>query len=266
MKLTTWNVNSLNVRLPYVLEWIELAQPDVLCLQETKLAQEAFPEAEFATLGYESQHYGQGRWNGVAIISKVGLENPSLGFAPDTLQLCEEADGEARIVWATCGGVRLASAYVPNGRAIDNPHYSYKLRWLQRLRAQLEAQHTVADDVVVVGDFNIAPEDRDVWNIDAFEGKTHVTEPERDSWMALCDWGLKDVFRQRYGDIGGLYTYWDYQAGRFHKREGMRIDHILASPPVAQRLTWITLDRNARKSRGEHKPSDHAPLTANFAL
>jgi len=266
MKITTWNVNSLNVRLPYVLGWMEFAQPDVLCLQETKLSQEAFPSAEFAALGYESQHYGQGRWNGVAIVSKVGLDDPALGFSSDTQKLCPQADAEARLVWATCGGVRLASAYIPNGRAIDDPHYSYKLLWLQRLKAQLEAQHTAGDKLAIVGDFNIAPADRDVWSAAAFEGKTHVTEPERRHWLALCDWGLKDVFRQRFADIDGLYTYWDYQAGRFHKREGMRIDHILASQPLADKLTWISLDRNARKVRDDHKPSDHAPLTAEFAL
>lgn len=266
MKITTWNVNSLNVRLAYVLAWMEFARPDVLCLQETKLSQEAFPSAEFAALGYESKHYGQGRWNGVAIVSKVGLENPAQGFTSDTYELCQEADDEARIVWATCGGARVASAYIPNGRAIDDPHYSYKLRWLQRLKAQLENHHTAGENIAIVGDFNIAPADNDVWSMDAFEGKTHVTAPERQNWMALCDWGLEDVFRQRFAGIDGLYTYWDYQAGRFHKREGMRIDHILASKPLADKLAWISLDRNARKVRDENKPSDHAPLTAEFVL
>ena len=265
MKLTTWNVNSLNARLDYVLEWIELAQPDVLCLQETKLAQDAFPSEAFADAGYESQHYGEGRWNGVAIISKVGLDDPALGFSDDTQELCPEADDEARIVWASCAGVRIASAYVPNGRAVDDPHYRYKLAWLERLKAQLEAQHQPAEPLALVGDFNIAPADYDVWDIKAFEGLTHVTEPERQRWQALCDWGLIDVFRQRFAELDGLYTYWDYQAGRFHKRQGMRIDHILASPPLAETMQWINLDRNARKARGELKPSDHAPLTAGFA-
>lgn len=265
MRLTTWNVNSLNARLNFVLDWVELAQPDVLCLQETKLAQDAFPADDFAKLGYQSQHHGEGRWNGVAIVSKVGLDDPAPGFSPGTQKLCPRADEEARILWATCGGVRIASAYVPNGRALDDPHYEYKLAWLRRLRAQLEADHTPDQKLVLVGDFNIAPADNDVWSRAAFEGKTHISAPERDGWQALCDWGLADVFRDRFGE-DGLYTYWDYQAGRFHKREGMRIDHILASAPLAEHMDWIVLDRNARKARGEDKPSDHAPLTAQFVL
>lgn len=282
MKITTWNVNSLNARMPYVTAWIEIAEPDVLCLQETKLKDEAFPHSEFAALGYESAHCGQGQWNGVAILSRVGLDDTFRNFderagvpvmeadegsgAADGSSAVASSEPEARLVWATCGGVRIASAYVPNGRELNHPHYRYKLRWLASLRAHLDLLESPEEPVVITGDFNIAPEDNDVWDIEAFADNTHVSEPEREKLREVCDWGLTDVFRDRYGPADGLYTYWDYRAGRFNRREGMRIDHILASEPLAEQLEWIVLDRNARKTWGEDKPSDHAPLTASFGL
>ncbi len=256
MRIATWNVNSLNARMPRVTAWLAEMEPDVLCMQETKLADDAFPAAEFAELGYESTHHGEGRWNGVAILSRVGLEDASPDFADGG-----DPDPDARIVWATCGGVRIASAYIPNGRSPDDDHYQYKLAWLARLRAHLEANHTPADPVMVLGDFNVAPEDRDVWDVKAFEGSTHVTQPERDAFFDVCGWGLTDVFRAQYPDQDGLFTYYDYTAGRFHKREGMRIDFILASEPVASTTVFSLIDRNARKG---DKPSDHVPLMADF--
>ncbi len=253
----TWNVNSLGARLPRVESWLADFRPDVLCLQETKLADDAFPWLTFQALGYESFHHGQGQWNGVAILSRVGIEDPQVGFAdggaPDT---------EARIVWATCGGVRVASCYVPNGRSLDHEHYQYKLRWLERLRAHLAASCDPTKDVCVVGDFNIAPDDRDVWDPVALVGATHVSERERAALGALVAWGMTDVFRDRYPQ-GGLYSWWDYRGGSFHKRQGLRIDLILASASLAARLEYTVIDRNARKG---DSPSDHAPVVADFSV
>lgn len=257
MRIASWNVNSLNARLPRVEEWLTLMEPDVLCMQETKLADDAFPALTFEAMGYQSVHHGEGRWNGVAILSRVGLEDVAVDFADGG-----GPDSDARIVWATCDGVRVASCYIPNGRAVDDDHYRYKLAWLARLRAHLDQSCSPTEPVALLGDFNIAPEDRDVWNIAKFEGSTHVTQPERAAFQELLDWGLHDVFREQYPDDDGLFTYWDYTAGRFHKREGMRIDFVLASSPLAETAEWALVDRNARK--GE-KPSDHAPLMVQFA-
>lgn len=258
MRLATWNVNSLRARLPRVTTWLEAVRPDVLCMQETKLDDAAFPHEVFRALGYDCVHHGQGRWNGVAICSRVELREATAGFADG-----EAPAPDARVVWATCGGVRIASVYVPNGRALDSDHYRYKLAWLARLRSCLEKFHDPAEPLVLAGDFNVVPADRDVWDITAFEGATHVSQPEREAWRSLCEWGLTDVFRSRYPDMAGLYTFWDYQAGRFHKRQGMRIDHILASASLAASASGIVVDRNARKGT---KPSDHAPLLADFAV
>ncbi len=255
MRLATWNVNSLNARMPRVQEWLELAAPDVLCMQEIKMADDAFPGPAFESMGYEWAHHGQGRWNGVAILSRVGLDDPANGFADG-----READPDARIVWATCAGVRVASAYVPNGRELGHDHYHYKLDWMGRLRSHLEAGAGAAEPIVVAGDFNVAPADNDVWDMTAFEGMTHVSGPEREAFSSLVDWGLVDVFRRRWPD-DGLYTFWDYQAGRFHKRQGMRIDMVMVTEPLARGATTVLMDRNARK--GE-KPSDHAPVVVDF--
>ncbi len=256
MIIATWNVNSLKARLPRVLAWLEEVSPDVVCIQETKLAQEKFPSSDIAALGYESVHFGQGQWNGVAILSRAGLDDPSPNFAPGI-----EPDAEARIVSATCGGLRVSSVYVPNGRAIDHDHYRYKLSWLVRLRQHLDATCGNVDDVVVAGDFNIAPDDRDVWDAAALRGETHVSAPERAALENVCAFGLEDTFR-RFHDGAGLFSWWDYRNGSFHKGHGMRIDLILASPSVAARSVWTTVDRNARKGEG---PSDHAPVLLEVA-
>lgn len=255
MRIVTWNVNSLGARLPRVESWVADFLPDVLCLQETKLANDAFPTLPFAGLGYEVFHHGQGQWNGVAILSRVGLEDPQVGFGDGG-----DDDPEARIVWANCGGVRVACCYVPNGRSLDDDHYRYKLAWLGRLRAHLEQSCDPGTDVCVVGDFNVAPDDRDVWNPTELVGMTHVSEPERNALEALGGWGLRDVFRDHH-DEDGLYSWWDYRGGNFHKRKGMRIDLVLASKPLADRAKRVLIDRNARK--GE-TPSDHAPVVADF--
>ncbi len=257
VRIATWNVNSLKARMPRVEEWIGLWEPDVLLLQETKLADDAFPALSFHAMGYESVHHGEGRWNGVAILSRVGLDDVRVGFGdPDP------PDPEARLVWATCGGIRVGSVYVPNGRSLEDPHYLYKLDFLDRLRALLESSEDPGSDLVLGGDFNIAPDDRDLWDPEVFVGATHVSEAERERFRALVDWGLRDTFRDVY-DSGGLFTWWDYRGGSFHRKMGMRIDHLLATAPLAARLTAILVDRNARKGKS---PSDHAPLVADFAV
>ncbi len=256
MLVATWNVNSLNARMPRVEEWLAEVKPNVVCLQETKMADDAFPALGFAALGYEAVHHGEGRWNGVAILSNVGLEDPILGFAEGI-----EPDTDARLVSARCGGIRIHSVYVPNGRAIDDPHYQYKLSWLSRLRDHLDATVSTDDDVVVAGDWNIAPTDADVWDRSFFDGMTHVTPQERDALAHVEDWGLIDTFRQRYPEPG-LFSYYDYTAGRFHKRQGIRIDYLLASAPLADRCRADLVDRNARKGT---KPSDHCPVLAVYA-
>jgi exodeoxyribonuclease-3 len=259
MRLVTWNVNSLKARLGRVERWLATFEPDIACLQETKLADDAFPALTFEALGYESFHHGEGRWNGVAILSRVGLEDPVAGFRDG-----DDPDPEARLAWATCGGVRVASCYVPNGRALDHEHYRYKLAWLERLDADLGANTTPADDVVVCGDFNIAPDDRDVYDPDEFVGATHTSAAEREHLRVLLDRGLVDVFREHY-DEGGLYSWWDYRAGDFHKKKGMRIDLVLASGALAESSDFVLIDRNERKGPKDDPPSDHAPVFVDFA-
>lgn len=256
MRIATWNVNSLRARMERVQEWLEYANCDVVCLQETKMADAAFPAMAFAALGYDSAHHGSGGYNGVAILSRVGVADVVRGFGEGI-----EPDPDARLVSADCAGVRVASAYVPNGRSLDNPHYAYKLSWLARLRRHLEATADPEAPVAVCGDFNVAPDDRDVWDPAAFVGSTHVSEPERAALAEVCDWGLVDAFRLRYDD-DGLYSWWDYRNGAFRMRRGMRIDFVLLSHPLSKRLAWALIDRNARKGKA---PSDHAPVVVELA-
>jgi exodeoxyribonuclease III len=253
VRIATWNVNALTVeRLDRLWGWVDAVQPDVLCLQETKSTDAAFPALDFHFRGYDSVHHGQGRWNGVAIASRVGLEAPVSGFADGG-----DPDDEARLVSATCGGIRVSSVYVPNGRMVGHEHYAYKLRWLARLRAHVEAETPDATRVAVLGDFNIAPADIDVYSPAAFEGSTHVQPEERAALAELEGWGLTDAFRQLYPGVPRLYSWWDYRAGNFHKHLGMRIDLVLLSDDLAAGLRFGLIDRNARKGK---KPSDHAPL------
>jgi exodeoxyribonuclease III len=256
MRIATWNVNSLTARLPRVEEWIRYAQPDVLCLQETKQANAAFPTDAFAELGYETAHHGDGRWNGVALISRVGLTNVATGMGS------AHDDQGSRLIAADCGGVRVVSVYVPNGRSLDSEHYPAKLAWLGGLRALLEETTSPDRPVAVCGDFNVAPDDRDVWDPTEFEGMTHVSQPERDALADLESWGLVDVFRRLYPD-DKLFSWWDYRGGSFHRHRGMRIDLILVTEVLAARTTYGLIDRNARK--GE-KPSDHTPVFIDTAV
>lgn len=256
MRIATWNVNSLKARLQRVEEWLTDVQPDVLCMQETKLSDDAFPALTFAALGYESAHHGQGQWNGVAILSKVGLTEVVANFAPG----CGDPDPDARIITATCGGVSITSVYVPNGRSLDNDHYQYKLRWMAQLRRHLDAVGSAQQPMVVTGDFNIAPADRDVYDPAKFVGATHVSGPERALLDELHEWGLVDLFRQHWPN-DKLYSWWDYRAGDFHQGRGLRIDLVLGTESVAERAAWSVVDRNARKGTS---PSDHAPVIVDL--
>jgi exodeoxyribonuclease III len=255
MRFATWNVNSIKARLPRLLEWLDATKPDVLCLQETKVAADAFPAAEVGELGYETAEYGQGRWNGVALLSRVGLDDVRRGFDGEP----GYPDPEARAISALSGGIRFMSVYVPNGRTPDDPHYTYKLSWLSALRTALAAD-VAAGPLVVAGDFNVAPTDDDVWDPKVFVGATHVTPPERDALAGIRAVGLRDVVgRPLKGDHP--FTYWDYRAGMFHQNKGMRIDLVYASPDVAGRVTDAVIDREARKGKG---PSDHAPIVVDI--
>ncbi|MCO1660736.1 exodeoxyribonuclease III [Pseudonocardia humida] len=259
MRLATWNVNSALSRLPRLLPWLDERSPDVVCLQETKLSDEAFAEAfdgPLAERGYQVAHVGEGRWNGVALLSRVGLDDverelPGAPRFPDA-----DSPVEARAVTATCGGLRVTSVYVPNGRAPADPHYAYKLEWLAALRESVTKPATA----VVAGDMNIAPTDADVWDPALFTESTHVTPPEREALAGLLGIGLHDVFRDRWPDPH-LYTYWDYQKGRFHQDKGMRIDLVLAGDDPAGRVAAAWVDRKARKGKG---PSDHAPVIVDL--
>jgi exodeoxyribonuclease-3 len=254
MRFATWNVNSLKARLPRVEEFLGYADVDVLCLQETKLSDKAFPSLTFSGLGYESVHFGNGQWNGVAVLSRVGISDVTYGFG-DAHVDPYEADG--RLITALCGGVSFSSVYCPNGREVGTDFYDRKLQWFAVLREWLTQAHDPSESLVALGDYNVAPTDRDVWDITAFTGATHVTNEERAAVAALEEWGLQDTFRTMYPDADRLYTYWDYRRGDFHEHRGMRIDLALATKPVVDRVTWAVVDRNARKGT---LPSDHAPL------
>ncbi len=256
MRIATWNVNSVKQRVPRLLPWLDQRRPDVLCLQETKLADDKFAEllgGELADRGYAVATHGEGQWNGVAILSKVGLDDvvPGVAGAPGFPR------PEARALAATCAGIRVQCVYVPNGRVPDSEHYRYKLAWLAALRDQLAAGPEAA---IVCGDMNIAPADADVFDPEAYVGSTHVTPPERAALAELQALGLRDVVRDRW-PTERVFTYWDYRAGMFHRDLGMRIDLVLASPTVADRVRAAWVDRQARKGSG---PSDHAPVIVDL--
>jgi exodeoxyribonuclease-3 len=256
VRIATWNVNSVRSRLPRLLPWLDERRPDVVCLQETKLPDDAFAElleAEFAARGYQVAHHGEGRWNGVALASRVGLDDVARGL-PDEPGF---PDPEARAVTATCTGLRISSVYVPNGRTPDDPHYRYKLAWLAALRGSVARD---PERSVVCGDLNIAPTDADVWDPAQFVGATHVTPAERAALDELTGLGLRDVVRERWPGER-VFSYWDYRAGRFHQDLGMRIDLVLAAGPVADRVAAAWIDRAARKGTG---PSDHAPVIVDL--
>ena len=261
MRVATWNVNSVLARLPRLLPWLDERAPDVVCLQETKLSDEAFADALAAPLaerGYAYVHHGQGQWNGVALLSRVGLDDVVRGLPDEPRFPTADAPADARAVTATCAGLRVTSVYVPNGRDPDDPHYAYKLEWLAALRDLVEAGDP--DATVVAGDFNIAPTDEDIYSVEAFAGSTHVTPPEREALATLMKTGLHDVIRERWPD-DRAFSYWDYRGGAFHQDRGMRIDLVLTGGPVAARRAAAWVDRKARQGTG---PSDHAPVIVDL--
>jgi exodeoxyribonuclease III len=252
VRIATWNVNSVKQRVPRLLPWLDERRPDVVCLQETKLTDDAFTDLlgkELADREYEVAVHGEAAWNGVAILSRVGLDDVVAGIADGP----GFPDPEARAVAATCGGIRVVSVYVPNGREPGSEHYQYKLAWLAALRQMIAAG---PEATLVAGDMNIAPTDEDVFDPDAYIGQTHVTPPEREALAELQAVGLRDVVRDHWPDER-VFTYWDYRAGMFHQDLGMRIDLVLATEQVAGRVKAAWVDRQARKGKG---PSDHAPV------
>jgi exodeoxyribonuclease-3 len=267
MRIATWNVNSLNARIEKVRWWLERAEPDVLLMQETKLADEDAPADVFREAGYELAHHGEGRWNGVAIASRCGIANLVVNFGeplrraatPDVAE--DEPFAEARMLAAVCGGVRVVCLYAPNGREVGSTFYHAKLKWFDRLHRWLtEAAHP-GEPLLLGGDFNVAPEDIDVWDPVACHGGTHVSAAEREAFSNLLRWGLVDAYRIHHREAG-RYTWWDYRAGNFHKNFGMRIDHLLVTTPLRERAVSAEIDREARK--GKPIPSDHAPLVVDL--
>ena len=267
MRIATWNVNSLKARLEKVSWWLERARPDVLLMQETKLTDASAPVAAFREAGYELAHHGEGRWNGVAIASRLGIVDVVTNFGVPLAPAKTEDAGddeplaEARMIAATSGGVRVVSVYAPNGRTVGSPFYEAKLAWYERLARWLEESANPDEALVIGGDFNVAPEDADVWDAKAAHGGTHVSPREREAFFNLVRWGLVDIYRLHHSEPG-RYTWWDYRAGDFHKNFGMRIDHLVATRPVAERTVWAEIDREARK--GKPIPSDHAPLVMDL--
>ena len=275
MRIATWNVNSLRARLDKVVGWLATADTDVLLMQETKLTDLAAPDMAFGMAGYRLAHHGEGRWNGVAIASRVGLDAITSNFGDGPPQPAspgpsddgaseardDEPGAEARMIAATCGGIRVVSLYAPNGRALDTPFYAAKLAWYERLLAWLEASASPDEPLVLGGDLNIAPTDLDVYDPAAYVGTTHTSGRERAAFQALLSWGLVDAYRLHHPE-GGRYTWWDYRAGNFHKGLGMRIDHLLVTRSLAARVTAAEVDRDARKGP---TPSDHAPMWIDIA-
>ncbi len=272
MRIATWNVNSLKARMDAVERWLERAAPDVLLMQETKLADEDAPVMPFQLEGYELLHHGEGRWNGVAIASRVGLSDPVTNFgdgpvrdsrtvASDVAEEDFDPSDEARMVSAVCGGIRVVCLYAPNGRVVGSPFYQGKLRWFERLAAWTSAELGGGTPLVLGGDMNVTPTDLDVWDPVAAHGGTHVSAPERAALGRLETLGLVDAYRANE-TAGERFSWWDYRAGMFHKNMGMRIDLLYVTPDVADRVVWVEIDREARK--GPPTPSDHAPVVIDL--
>ncbi|MGC5615010.1 exodeoxyribonuclease III [Georgenia sp. Z1491] len=261
MRIATWNVNSVRTRVDRVVAFLERWDVDVLAMQELKCKPEQFPMAAFEEAGYEVALHGLNQWNGVGIASRVGLSDVAVGF-PGMPEFGDPPVAEARAIGALCGDVKLWSLYVPNGREIDHPHYAYKLEWLATLKDV--ARGWLEDDadrrIALMGDWNVAPQDEDVWSMEFFEGRTHVTAPERAAFAAFEDAGYAEVTRPH---TPGVYTYWDYQQLRFPKGEGMRIDFVYASPELSTKVTDAYVDREERKGKGA---SDHVPVIVDLDL
>jgi exodeoxyribonuclease III len=255
VKVATWNINSIRARNDRLFAWLDREKPDVLCLQETKVEDEGFPTAAFEKAGYHVAMFGQRSYNGVAIAARSPLIDVTRGFGDD------EADEEARVIAATVDGVRIVCLYVPNGQELTSEKYPYKLAWFGRLRAYLERTSKSEDAVIVCGDMNVTPDDRDVWAPEKWKDQIHCSPPERAALANVVAWGLTDLFRKLHGDEK-VYSWWDYRGVSFFKDQGLRIDLILGSAPIAARLTACTIDRSARKGQDA---SDHAPVIATLS-
>lgn len=259
MKLVTWNVNSIRPRLPRLLAMLRRHEPDVVCIQETKVEDGLFPMLELTAEGYDCAAFGQRTYNGVAILSRAPLEDLTRGFDSDPIP------EQSRVLSARVGQLWVVCVYVVNGRAVGAPAYDTKLRWLDALGRWLAAERDPSEPLVVCGDFNVAPDDRDVWDAALWRGQNLASEPERDRVRALLEWGLVDLGRSAAGDVTGPFTYWDYTAGAFHKGWGLRLDLALGTAPIASRLTSVVVERDERKPTfGEGKPSDHAPVIVSL--
>jgi exodeoxyribonuclease-3 len=254
VKIATWNVNSITARLPLVLEWLAAARPDVLCLQETKCTDERFPRAAFEELGYTAEVYGQPTYNGVAILSRFPCADTQRGFPGD------EAGAHARLLATTVKDVRIVNVYIPNGAFVGSDKYKFKLQWMGRLREFFDDEYWTDDQVLLCGDFNVAPEDRDVHDPEQWRGKILFSKAERAALETIREWGFVDAFRLHVKDEG-YYSWWDYRAGSFRRNTGLRIDHIWVSPPLAERCTAVSIDKTPR---GWERPSDHTPVVAEF--
>ncbi|NNU27406.1 exodeoxyribonuclease III [Isoptericola sediminis] len=264
MRIATWNVNSVRTRLDRVLAFLERSGTDVLAVQETKCRDDQFPHRAFEEAGYEVAHTGYHQWNGVAVVSRVGVEDVATSFPhqPTFAKPDEEPRLEARALGATCGGVRVWSLYVPHGRALDDPHYAYKLAWLEGLRTDAE-QWLAADpgaQLALLGDWNVIPRDTDVWDVTAFEGRTHVSAAERAAFEAFGPAGYTEVTREHL-PAPHTYTYWDYQQLAFARNKGLRIDFAYASPALRDRVTGVAVDRDERRGKGA---SDHVPVVLDL--
>ena len=254
MRIATWNVNSIRARHDLVLDWTRRQMPDVLCLQETKVTDDEFPSAEFQRLGYSVAMAGQRSYNGVAILSRQPMSDVRIGLVDDA------PDAPKRLIEATIEGVRVLSAYVPNGQVVDSPPFVEKLRWLERLRVLLDTRHDPGENLVLCGDFNVARDERDVFSPQRFEGKLHYSLAERRALEQVIGFGLVDAFRQHHEE-SGHFTWWDYRAGAFRLNQGLRIDYIFLTPPLARRSTAALIDVGARRLE---KPSDHVPVVVEL--
>jgi exodeoxyribonuclease-3 len=273
MRIATWNVNSLKARMEALEKWLARAEPDVLLIQETKLSDADAPVMPLRMLGYELVHHGEGRWNGVGIVTRVGAEDLITNFGDGPVRdssagaaagLDEEDFNpfdEARMLSAVCGGIRFVSLYAPNGRVVGSPFYEGKLRWYERVSRWLAETRTKDEPLVLGGDYNVTPAPEDVWDEVKAHGGTHVSPPEREALARLREWGLRDAYRELRPEPKH-FSWWDYRAGMFHRNEGMRIDLLYATAPVAERATWAEIDREARK--GPPTPSDHAPVVVDL--
>jgi exodeoxyribonuclease III len=259
VKLITWNLNSIRQRLPRLLAILERHEPDIVCLQETKVEDETFPLLELGAAGYDVATFGQRAYNGVAMLSRDKLEGVRMGFDADPVP------EQSRVLAARVGDLDVVCVYVVNGKAVGDPAYETKLVWLDALGAWLAASFDPSGPLVVCGDFNVTPDDRAVWDPELWRGQNLASEPERDRLRSLHDWGLVDLAERAAGEDAPPFTFWDYTAGAFHKGWGLRIDLALATEPLAARLDSVMVDRNERKpTAGEGKPSDHAPVVVTF--